>query len=251
MWENTFVLLFDYLVSTRAGNVIAVFLGALIFYFIFRLIVRIIDYIMFKRLVDGILDVEYDRDDERSYGKDKEYSKKHDFHQINDDLENGVKYNKTDNRYNSHDKNDKKSHVNGADSNYTENKFDRDGNKTEKNINYEKANSQYDQNQYSDKDSKKSSANNTDRDYKNEFDQEENENEKENDIKRNGAKNRKKRKIVGVAQPVGRWTNGMMRQWIRRNQNIDMNLMNDFGYFQALVDKQKKSQDEIGIGGKR
>ena len=209
MLENTFVLLFDYLVSTRVGNIIAVFFGALIFYFIFRLIVRIIDYLMFKRLVDGVLDAiyydyyddqtQYDKDDERSHKKHKENEKVREFN----------------------------------------------GKNNEKDLKYSRVDGRYDEAKFEDKDDRKSYEKNVEYDYTDESRQAEDE-----DIKHKRTKDTRKRKIVGVAEPVGRWTFGMMRQWMKKHQNIDMNLMNDSGYFQALVDKQKKAKDETGIGSR-
>ena len=64
MIGNTFILLFDYLVSTRIGNIVAVFLGVLIFYCIFRLVVKLIDYLVFTRLINIILDTIYDDEHE-------------------------------------------------------------------------------------------------------------------------------------------------------------------------------------------
>lgn len=207
MLENTFVLLFDYLVSTRVGNVIAVFFGALIFYFIFRLIVRIIDYIMFKRLVDGVLDAiyydyygdqsQYDKDDKRSHKKDKERNKTRGF-----DAEN----------------NEKDMKYNGVDSE-TKREETYDGKSYADNVKYDYTNVEYEENE-------------------------------KNNVEYEKTNNTKKKKIVGVAEPVGRWTFDMMKKWITEHRNIDVNLMNNSGYFQALVNKQKKAKNGNGIGGR-
>ena len=213
MWENTFVLLFDYLVSTRVGNIIAVFFGALIFYFIFRLIVRIIDYIMFKRLVDGVLDaIYYDYyDDQAQYDKDdKRYHKKH-------------------------KENDKVREFNGENN--------------EKDLKYSRVDGRYDEVKYEDTDDKKSSyTKNVEYDYTDDkFEHEENE---KNNTEYEKTNDTKKRKIVGLAKPVGKWTFDTMMHWMRKNRDLDINLMNNSGYFQALVDKQKKAKNGTGIGSR-
>jgi len=60
--------------------------------------------------------------------------------------------------------------------------------------------------------------------------------------------NRKNQRIVGVAKPIGKWTARVMKQWLQKHQNIDMNLVNDLGYFQALVIAERKSQG-LDVGG--
>ena len=160
MIGNTFILLFDYLVSTRIGNIVAVFLGVLIFYCMFRLVVKLIDYLVFKRLVNIILDTIYDEE--------------------NEDYEQLPVFNHEDER--GHKKDQKHDKIHEAE------RF---------------------------------------RDMENKF--------------KGKANFRGKKQIVGVSKPLGRWTAGVMKQWIKKNQNIDMNLINDLGYFRASVMNEKKS----------
>ncbi len=161
MKENTFVLLFDYLVSTRIGNVIAAFLGVLLFYCICKLVLKIIDYIVFTRLVNSILDAIYD-DEENEY-----------FEPVSN-------------------REDKKSQMKNK---------KRDKSRYEKNL------------------------------------------DEEIEFIKGKKKFNKKKQIVGVSKPVGRWTARAMKQWIKKHKNVDMNLINDLGYFQALVSEEKKTQD--------
>ena len=54
-----FVKIFDYLLETKIGNAIAVIVGALFLYGLFKLVVKIIDYFVFKKLMKSILDAVY------------------------------------------------------------------------------------------------------------------------------------------------------------------------------------------------
>lgn len=166
MQQNTIVLLFDYLVSTRIGNAISVFLGALILYLIFKLVIKIIDYIVFKRLMNSILQAIYDEEDDEYFS--------------------------------------------GA-----------------------PASNQEDE-QSQKKDKKRDQIREAERlqNMENEF--------------IGGQTSKKPRQtIVGMAKPLGKWTARVMKQWMQKHQHIDMNLVNDLGYFQALVLAERKAQ---GIG---
>ena len=72
----------------------------------------------------------------------------------------------------------------------------------------------------------------------------------ENEFVAGKTKTRPKQKIVGVVQPVGKWTERVMKQWMQKHKHIDMNLVNDLGYFQALVIAERKAQG-IDIGNNR
>ena len=174
MEQNTFVLLFDYLVSTRIGNAIAVFLGALILYAIFRIVIKIIDYIVFKRLMNMVLKAIYDEDDDEDFS--------------------------------------------GAPA----------------------SNQEDEQSQKKDKK----------RDQIREAERMQN---MENEFVAGATRNRRPRQqIVGMAKPLGKWTARVMKQWMQKHQNIDMNLVNDLGYFQALVIAERKAQGlDVGQGGNK
>jgi len=174
MEQNTFVLLFDYLVSTRIGNAIAVFLGALILYAIFRIVIKIIDYIVFKRLMNMVLKAIYDEDDDEYFS--------------------------------------------GAPA----------------------SNQEDEQSQKKDKK----------RDQIREAERMQN---MENEFVAGATRNRRPRQqIVGMAKPLGKWTARVMKQWMQKHQNIDMNLVNDLGYFQALVIAERKAQGlDVGQGGNK
>lgn len=174
MEGNTLVLLFDYLVSTRIGNAIAVFLGALILYGIFRLIIKIIDYIVLKRLMSMVLDAVYgDEEDDEEY-------------------------------------------------------------------NSVPASNQEDE-QSQKKDKKREQIREAERMQN-----------MENEFIGGHTRKRPKQQIVGVAKPLGKWTARVMKQWMQKHQNIDMNLVNDLGYFQALVIAEKKAQGlDIEQGNKQ
>ena len=171
MEPNTLVLLFDYLVSTRIGNVIAALIGALILYGIFWIAIKIIDYIVLRRLMGMVLDSVYGEDDE------------------------------------------------------------------EDDYNVVPASNQEDE-QSQKKDKKREQIREAERMQN-----------MENDILGGRTRGKPKQKIVGMAKPIGKWTARVMKQWIQKHQNIDMNLVNDLGYFQALVIAERKSQGlDIGQG---
>ena len=176
MQENTFVLLFDYLVSTRVGNIIAGFLGALLLYIIFKLIIKIIDYIVFKRLMNRILKSVYGD----NYDEDDEY--------------------------------------------------------------YDNAPASNQEDEQSQKKDKK-------RDMIRDAERIQN---MENEFMSGTRHQRTQQKIVGVAQPIGKWTARVIKQWMQKHQHIDMNLVNDLGYFQALVIAERKAQGmDIGQSGNK
>ena len=164
--ESTIVLLFEYFVSTRIGNAIAVFLGVLLLYAVFRIVIKIIDYIVFKRLMNRILKTIYGDEDETS-----------------------------------------------GDILPTSNQEDEQSQK---------------------KDKKREQLREAERMQN-----------MENEFIGGKVNSKPKQRIVGMAQPIGKWTARVMKQWIMKHQNIDMNLVNDLGYFQALVIAERKAQ---GIG---
>ena len=166
MQQSTLVLLYDYLITTSVGNVIVFFIGALIFYAIFRLVIKIIDYIVFKRLMNRVLQAIYEEEDDE--------------------------YNDAVPASNHEDEQSQK------------------------------------------KDKKREQIREAERMQN-----------MENEFKTRG---KPKQKIVGMAQPLGKWTARVMKQWMQKHQNIDMNLVNDLGYFQALVIAERKAQG-IDIGG--
>ena len=175
--ENTFVLLFDYLVSTRIGNIIFGFLGALLLYLIFKIVIKIIDYIVFRRLMRRVLKAVY-----------------------------GDNYDEDDDNYNT----------------------------------LPSSNQEDEQSQKKDKK----------RDMIREAERMQN---MENEFMAGGTRHqRTQQKIVGMAQPLGKWTARVMRQWIEKHKHIDMNLVNDLGYFQALVIAERKAQGlDIGQTGNK
>ena len=67
----------------------------------------------------------------------------------------------------------------------------------------------------------------------------------ENEIIGGKTRSKPKQKIVGVVKPVGKWTERVMKQWLQKHKDIDMNLVNELGYFQAMVIAERKAQ---GIG---
>lgn len=75
----------------------------------------------------------------------------------------------------------------------------------------------------------------------------------ENEFVAGATRNRRPRQqIVGMAKPLGKWTARVMKQWMQKHQNIDMNLVNDLGYFQALVIAERKAQGlDVGQGGNK
>ena len=168
--ESTIVLLFEYFVSTRIGNAIAVFLGVLLLYAIFRIVIKIIDYIVFKRLMNRILKTIYGDEDED---------------EANGDI-------------------------------------------------LPSSNQEDEQSQKKDK-------------KREQIREAERMQNMENEFIGGKVHNKPKQRIVGMAQPIGKWTARVMKQWIMKHQNIDMNLVNDLGYFQALVIAERKAQG-IGMG---
>ena len=168
--ESTIVLLFEYFVSTRIGNAVAVFLGVLLLYAIFRIVIKIIDYIVFKRLMNRILKTIYGDEDE-------------------DEANDGI---------------------------------------------LPASNQEDEQSQKKDKK----------REQLREAERMQN---MENEFIGGKVNSKSKQRIVGMAQPIGKWTARVMKQWIMKHQNIDMNLVNDLGYFQALVIAERKAQG-IGMG---
>ena len=164
---ETIILLFEYLISTRIGNLIAVVLSALLLYGLFRLVIKIIDYIVFKRLVNSILKAFYEEEDDDEYF-------------------------------------------------------------------YSAPASNQEDEQSQKKDKKRKQIREAER-----------MNKIENEKKKKQKNTKKKQQIVGVAKPLGKWTARVMKQWMQKHQNIDMNLVNDLGYFQALIIAERKAQ---GIG---
>ncbi|GEM_PF-6648280 len=170
--ESTIVLLFDYLISTPIGNAIAVFLSALILYGLFRLIIKIIDYIVFKRLMARVLKAIYEDEEDDEYFSSAPASNQED-------------------------------------------------------------------EQSQKKDKKREQIREAER-LQN----------MENEFVSGRSRQSQKGKIVGVVQPIGKWTARVMKQWLQKHQNIDMNLVNDLGYFQAMVIAERKSQGlDVGQGG--
>ena len=173
MEGSTFVLLFDYLVSTRLGNAIAIFLGALILYGVFRLVIKIIDYIVFKRLMNSVLKAIYGDEDDDEYFSSAPASNQED-------------------------------------------------------------------EQSQKKDKKREQIREAERIQN-----------MENEFIGGQTRSKPKQRIVGVMKPIGKWTARVMKQWIQKHQNIDMNLVNDLGYFQALVIAERKAQGlDVGQGNK-
>ena len=148
---------FDYLTDTRVGNGIVVLIGALIFYGLFRLTIKIIDYIIFKKLMAKIMQAVFADEDEDS----------------------------------EHFRNVPASHHEDEQSQKKDKKLE------------QKREAERMQNM-------------------------------ENDI-RGGQRQRPKKQIVGMVQPIGKWTARVAKQMLQKYQNIDMNLVNEKGYFQALV----------------
>ena len=161
---------FDYLLDTKIGNAVAIILGALFLYGLFRLVVKIIDYFVFKKLMKSILDAIY-----------------------GDGSENGEK---------------KK---------------------------YENAPTSHHEDQQSQKKDKK-------REQLREAERMMN---IENDIRSGQARQRPKKQIVGITKPIGKWTARVAKQMLQKYSNIDMNIVNEKGYFQALVIAEKQ---RLGMG---
>ena len=67
----------------------------------------------------------------------------------------------------------------------------------------------------------------------------------ENDIRSGQVHQRQKKQIVGMAKPIGRWTARVAKQMLQKYSNIDMNIVNEKGYFQALVIAEKQ---RLGMG---
>ena len=67
----------------------------------------------------------------------------------------------------------------------------------------------------------------------------------ENDIRSGQVHQRQKKQIVGIAKPIGRWTARVAKQMLQKYSNIDMNIVNEKGYFQALVIAEKQ---RLGMG---
>ena len=170
--ENFIVLLFNYITSTTLGRTIATLLGMLLLYGLFRLIIKIIDYIVFKRLMARVLQAIYEEEDDDEYFSSAPASNQED-------------------------------------------------------------------EQSQKKDKKREQIREAER-LQN----------MENEFASGRARQNQKGKIVGVVQPVGKWTARVMKQWLQKHQNIDMNLVNDLGYFQAMVIAERKSQGlDVGHGG--
>ena len=79
------VSIFDYITGTKIGGAIGFVIGALVIYGIFRLFIKIIDYIVFKKLLTKIIDIIYDDEKEdntqrpvSSYHHEDEQSQKKD-----------------------------------------------------------------------------------------------------------------------------------------------------------------------------
>ncbi len=165
--SSTIALLFDYLVSTKIGYAIIAFIGILLFYAIFIISLKIIDYLLFKKLTKKILDAIYN-DSNEGY----------------------------------------------ANENSDE---DKDTQRRDKKLEQQR-----------------------------EFEKKQN---MENDIHNNQSKNKKK--IIGFAKPIGKWTNHAVRKWMKENRNVDMGLASDVGYFQAKFLADQEKQDLGGqIGGR-
>ena len=166
----SFVEIFDYLLETRIGNAIAVVIGALCLYGLFKLVVKIIDYFVFKKLMKSILDAVYsDRSEE---GEKKKY----------------------ENVPTSH----------------------------------------HEDEQSQKKDKKREQLREAERMAN-----------MENDIRSGQTQQRPKKQIVGMAKPIGKWTARVAKQMLQKYSNIDMNLVNEKGYFQALVIAEKQ---RLGMG---
>ena len=163
-----FVQLFEFIVSTRIGNACAFLVGALIFYGIFRLVVKIIDYIVFKRLMKMVMQAVFDLEDDE------------------DDDE------------------------------------------------YFKPQSSYHEDEQSQKKDKK-------REQMREAERMQN---LQNQFIGGHNKSRPKKRIVGFNQDaiIGKWTARVAKQMLQKYGKLDMNMVNEVGYFQALVMAQRGEQ---------
>lgn len=168
-----FVKIFDYLLETKIGNAIAVIVGALFLYGLFKLVVKIIDYFVFKKLMKSILDAVY-----------------------SDGSEDGERR-KYENLPNSH----------------------------------------HEDEQSQKKDKKREQLREAERMVN-----------MGNDIRSGQIQNRPKKQIVGMVKPIGKWTARVAKQMLQKYSNIDMNLVNEKGYFQALVIAEKQ---RLGMGQNR
>ena len=57
-------------------------------------------------------------------------------------------------------------------------------------------------------------------------------------------KSRPKKRIVGFNQDaiIGKWTARVAKQMLQKYGKLDMNMVNEVGYFQALVQAQRAEQ---------
>ena len=162
--------IFDYLLDTKIGNATAVVIGALCLYGLFKIVIKIIDYFVFKKLMKSILDAVYSDGSEDGEKK---------------------KYENTPTNHHEDEQSQKKD------------KKREQLREVERMINME------------------------------------------NDIRSGQASQRPKKQIVGMAKPIGKWTARVAKQMLQRYSNIDMNLVNEKGYFQALVIAEKQ---RLGMG---
>ena len=168
---STIALLFEYLVSTKTGYAIIAFFSILLFYALFKITMKIIDYILFKKLTAKILDAVYNNNEEF-------YDENNNF---NDDE---------------------------------------------------------DETQMRDKEQER----------QREFEKKQN---MENNANINNKVKKKKNKIVGLAKPIGKWTNHAVRKWMKENKDVNMDLASEVGYFQAKFLADQEKQDLGGqIGGR-
>lgn len=176
---HSFIEIFDYLLETKIGNTIAVIIGALIIYGLFKLVVKIIDYFVFKKLMKSILEAVYSDGSEE--GEKKKY----------------------------------------------------------KNI----PTSYHEDEQSQKKDKKREQLREAERMVS-----------MENDIRSGQTSHRPKKQIVGMVKPIGKWTARVAKQMLQKYSNIDMNLVNEKGYFQALVIAERRRlgmwQDHNQGGGR-
>ena len=157
--------IFDYLLDTKIGNATAVVIGALCLYGLFKIVIKIIDYFVFKKLMKSILDAIYS--DGSEDGEKKKYENTPTSHHEDEQ---------------SQKKDKKREQLRDA----------------ERMINME------------------------------------------NDIRTGQLQRRPKKQIVGMAKPIGKWTARVAKQMLQKYSNIDMNLVNEKGYFQALVIAEKQ-----------
>ena len=176
--------LIAYFLDNKIGNAIAVFIGILLLYGLFRLVVKIIDYIVFKRLMKRVMKAIYgeyyvDEDEEDEYNGD-------------------VLPNSNQEDEQSQKKDKKREQKREAERlQEMENEFIGGGNKT---------------------------------------------------------RTKPKQRIVGFNEKaiIGKWTARVAKQFLQKYQGLDMNQVNELGYFQALVLAQKRSMgidDGFSKGG--